>query len=271
MSEPIKSIVSLIQKKTKIKPEWSIILGSGLGKLADSVEVDIKIPYSEIDGFPVSTVPGHSGHLILGKISGKPVIVFQGRFHFYEGYTMQEVALPVRVSNLLGAKKLLVSNASGGTHASFEIGDLMIINDHISLLLPSNPLLGKNDDTLGPRFPDMSEPYDLAFIQTAKEIGKAHSIPLHEGVYVGVTGPTFETPAEYKMIRILGGDAVGMSTVPEVIAAKHCGMRVFGISVITDLGVEDRIVEVTHDDVQIAANAAAEKMSLIARQLIEKQ
>lgn len=271
MLEPTKSIVSLIQTKTNLQPEWCIILGSGLGQLAQEIEIDCKIPYSEIDALPNSTVAGHAGNLILGKLGSKSVIVFQGRFHFYEGYSMKEVALPIYIAHQLGVKKLAVSNASGGTNPNFEIGDLMLINDHISLLLPTNPLIGKNDSSVGPRFPDMSEAYNSEMIATALAIGKENSIQLHQGVYVGVTGPTFETPAEYKMIALLGGDAVGMSTVPEVMAAKHCGMDVFGISVITDLGVEGKIVEVSHQDVQKAANAAAEKMTTIVKALIEKQ
>lgn len=268
MLEQIKSTVNLIRKQYSGIPKWGIILGSGLGKLAHEVEVELKISYQDIPGFPKSTVMGHAGNMIFGKINGIDVLVFQGRFHYYEGYSMDQVALPVRLMHALGIDKLVVSNASGGVNPNFEIGDLMLISDHISLLLPTNPLIGPNDDKTGPRFPDMSEAYSKDLIHKAKNIAKGLNITLQEGVYVGVTGPTFETPAEYKMIKAIGGDAVGMSTVPEVMVANHAGMEVFGLSVITDLGVEGKIVKVTHEDVFRAADLAAEKMTSIVKQLI---
>ena len=245
-----------------------IILGTGLGELGKSIEIKHTIPYAGIPHFPVSTVQGHKGNLLIGKFGGKNVIAMQGRFHFYEGYSMKEVTFPVRVMRELGIKTLFVSNASGGTNADFEIGDLMIITDHINYF-PEHPLRGKNIP-YGPRFPDMSEAYSKELIRKADEIAKEKGIKVQHGVYIGTQGPTFETPAEYKLFHILGADAVGMSTVPEVIVANHCGIKVFGISVITDLGVEGKIVEVTHEEVQKAADAAQPKMTTIMRELINR-
>ena len=245
-----------------------IILGTGLGELGKSIEIKHTIPYAGIPHFPVSTVQGHKGNLLIGKFGGKNVIAMQGRFHFYEGYSMKEVTFPVRVMRELGIKTLFVSNASGGTNADFEIGDLMIITDHINYF-PEHPLRGKNIP-YGPRFPDMSEAYSKELIRKADEIAKEKGIKVQHGVYIGTLGPTFETPAEYKLFHILGADAVGMSTVPEVIVANHCGIKVFGISVITDLGVEGKIVEVTHEEVQKAADAAQPKMTTIMRELINR-
>ena len=227
-----------------------------------------EISYKDIPNFPLSTVEGHSGKLIFGKLGGKDILAMQGRFHFYEGYSMQQVTFPVRVMRELGIKTLFVSNAAGGMNPNFEIGDLMIITDHINLF-PEHPLRGKNID-YGPRFPDMSEAYSRELIAKALEIAKEKDIKVQQGVYVGTQGPTFETPAEYKMFHILGGDAVGMSTVPEVIVANHCGIKVFGVSVITDLGIEGQIVEVSHEEVQKAADAAQPRMTTIMKELINR-
>lgn len=248
------------------KPETAIILGSGLGKLVDEITDAYDIAYKDIPHFPVSTVEGHSGRLIFGRLGGHDIMAMQGRFHFYEGYSMREVTFPVRVMRELGIRTLFVSNAAGGTNPDFEIGDLMVITDHINLF-PEHPLRGRNID-YGPRFPDMSEAYDRALVQRAVEIAREKGIVLRQGVYLGTQGPTYETPAEYRMFRRLGADAVGMSTVPEVIVANHCGMKVFGISVITDLGVDGKIVEVTHEEVQRAADAAQPRMTEIMRTLI---
>ena len=253
-----------------VKGEHSIgiILGTGLGELGKSIEIEHAIPYMAIPNFPVSTVQGHRGELLIGSFGGKKVIAMQGRFHYYEGYSMKEVTFPVRVMRELGIKTLFVSNASGGTNPDFEIGDLMIITDHINFF-PEHPLHGRNIP-YGPRFPDMSEAYDKELIRKADAIAAEKGIKVQHGVYIGTQGPTFETPAEYKMFRILGADAVGMSTVPEVIVANHCGIKVFGVSVITDLGVEGKIVEVSHEEVQKAADAAQPKMTEIMRELINR-
>ena len=249
-------------------PTTAIILGTGLGKLADEITDATRLPYKEIPNFPVSTVEGHQGNLIFGKLGGKDILAMEGRFHYYEGYNMKEVTFPVRVMYELGIKALFVSNAAGGTNPSFAIGDLMIITDHINAL-PENPLRGKNFPT-GPRFPDMSEAYDRKLIQKALDIAHEKNIKVQQGVYLATQGPTFETPAEYKMFRTWGADAVGMSTVPEVIVANHCGIKCFGISVITDLGVEGEIVEVSHEEVQKAADAVQPLMADIMREMINR-
>lgn len=246
-----------------------IILGSGLGNLANEIKTEKEIPYHEIPHFPVSTVEGHKGKLIFGELGGKKVWVMGGRFHYYEGYTPQQVAYPVRVMRLLGVQTLLLSNAAGGVKTGFKVGDLMIINDHISFFT-TNPLLGKNIDELGTRFPDMSEPYDRALIGLVKQIAAKHQIGLQEGVYTGVTGPTFETRAEYKLIHALGGDAVGMSTVQESIAAIHCGMKVFAMSVITDIGIREEENTITHEEVLQAARDAEPKLTLLFTELIKQ-
>lgn len=248
-------------------PETAIILGTGLGSLVNEITEKYEINYEDIPNFPVSTVEGHSGKMIFGKLGEKDIMAMQGRFHYYEGYSMKEVTFPVRVMKELGIKSLFVSNASGGMNPNFEIGDLMIITDHINQF-PEHPLRGKN--LYGDRFPDMSEAYSKEFIAKAKGIAKEKGIKVQEGVYVGTQGPTFETPSEYKLFRIMGGDAVGMSTVPEVIVANHCKIKVFGMSIITDLGVEGRIVEVSHEDVQKAANAVQPLMTEIMRELINR-
>ena len=244
------------------------MLGTGLGQLASEITDTYEFEYHDIPNFPVSTVEGHSGKLIFGKLGGVDIMAMQGRFHFYEGYSMKEVTFPVRVMYELGIKTLFVSNASGGMNPAFKIGDLMIITDHINFF-PEHPLRGKNFPT-GPRFPDMHEPYDLSLVALADQIAAEKGITVQHGVYVGVQGPTFETPAEYRMYHLLGGDAVGMSTVPEVIVAHHCGIRTFGISVITDLGGFDEPVEVNHEEVQLAANAAQPLMTEIMREMIKR-
>ena len=255
MLEKIQETAAFLKAKMQTHPETAIILGTGLGSLVHEITDKYEISYKDIPNFPLSTVEGHSGKLIFGKLGGKDILAMQGRFHFYEGYSMQQVTFPVRVMRELGIKTLFVSNAAGGMNPNFEIGDLMIITDHINLF-PEHPLRGKNID-YGPRFPDMSEAYSRELIAKALEIAKEKGIKVQQGVYVGTQGPTFETPAEYKMFHILGGDAVGMSTVPEVIVANHCGIKVFGVSVITDLGIEGQIVEVSHEEVQKAADAAS--------------
>ena len=249
-------------------PKTAIILGTGLGQLASEITDSYEFPYSEIPNFPVSTVEGHAGRLIFGKLGGKDIMAMEGRFHFYEGYNMKEVTFPVRVMYELGIETLSVSNASGGMNPEFKIGDLMIITDHINLF-PEHPLRGKNMPT-GPRFPDMHEPYDLKLVALADKIAEEKGIRVMHGTYVGVQGPTFETPHEYKMYHLLGGDAVGMSTVPEVIVARHCGIKVFGISVITDLGGFEPPVQVSHEEVQIAANEAQPRMTEIFREMIKR-
>ena len=267
MLEKIKATSNYILERTKFNTEIAIILGTGLGGLVKEIDVEHSIPYSEIPNFPVSTVEGHKGQLIFGQLGGKNVIAMQGRFHYYEGYSMQEVTFPVRVMKYLGIKTLFVSNASGGLNPTYKVGDLMMINDHINMF-GNNPLLGKNVNELGPRFPDMSQPYNMHLRNLALKIAMQNSIELKEGVYVGVPGPTFETPAEYKMFRIIGGDAIGMSTVPEVIVARHMNISVFGISIITDSGVPGHIVEISHEEVQAIAMQAEPKMSLIIRELV---
>lgn len=268
MLTKIQETASFIKGQMRTSPETAIILGTGLGSLVNEITEKYEIKYEDIPNFPVSTVEGHSGKLIFGKLGNKDIMAMQGRFHYYEGYSMKEVTFPVRVMRELGIKTLFVSNAAGGMNPDFEIGDLMIITDHINHF-PEHPLRGKNID-YGPRFPDMSEAYNRQLINQAKAIAAEKDIRVVEGVYVGVSGPTFETPAEYKLYRIFGGDAVGMSTVPEVIVAKHCGIRVFGMSVITDLGVEGKIVEVTHEEVQAAADKAQPFMTEIMRELINR-
>jgi hypothetical protein len=249
-------------------PKTAIILGTGLGQLASEITDSYEFPYQDIPNFPVSTVEGHSGKLIFGKLGGKDIMAMQGRFHYYEGYDMKEVTFPERVMYELGIETLFVSNASGGMNPSFQIGDLMIIDDHINFF-PEHPLHGKNFPT-GPRFPDMHEAYDKSLRQLADDIAKEKNIRVVHGVYVGVQGPTFETPAEYAMYHRLGGDAVGMSTVPEVIVARHCGIKVFGMSIITDLGIEGKPVEVSHEEVQEAANKAQPLMTEIMREIIKR-
>lgn len=268
MLQEINETSEFLKKETNnYEPVAGIILGTGLGGLAEEIEKEHVFSYDQIPNFPVSTVESHKGKLIFGKLGGKKVVAMQGRFHFYEGYTMQKLTFPVRVMKFLGIKYLVVSNASGGVNETFEIGDLMILSDHINLL-PSNPLIGKNYDELGPRFPDMSHTYDRELISRAEGIAAEHGIKPQKGVYAAVSGPCLETPAEYKYIRIIGADAVGMSTVPEVMVARHMGLKCFAISIITDLGVEGKIVEVSLEDVVSVANKAEPKMTAIMKDLI---
>jgi purine-nucleoside phosphorylase len=268
MLEQIEFTTKSICDKTKnFAPQVGVILGTGLGGLVKEITVEYTLPYNEIPNFPVSTVEGHSGKLIFGELGGKKVMAMQGRFHYYEGYNMQQITFPVRVMKALGVKTLVVSNASGGMNPNFEVGEIMIINDQINLF-PSNPLIGKNIDSLGPRFLDMSEAYKKEYVELGKKIAKENNIKVSEGVYAGLTGPCFETPAEYRYLWRMGADAVGMSTVPEVIVAKHSGMDCFGISIVTDLGVEGLVQTVSHEEVQHIARLQEPKMSLIVREFI---
>lgn len=252
------------------KPMVGIVLGSGLGKLAEKIEDKIVIPYKEIPGFPVSTAIGHKGNFIAGHLGGKPVIAMQGRFHYYEGYTMELVTLPIRVMKVLGIQYLFVSNAAGGVNFDFKVGDLMVITDHISHL--PNPLIGPNMPEFGPRFPDMTRPYDLDLRKKAFEIAAELGITLKQGVYFAGTGPSYETPAEYKYFRLIGGDAVGMSTIPEVIVARHSDIPVFGMSVITNEAHDDYAEDYVNDgdDVVVAADAAADRMTTLFTRIIER-
>lgn len=269
MLEKINQTADYIRSKVDNMPKTAIILGTGLGALVDHIENKQYIPYTEIPNFPVSTVEGHSGNLIFGDLGGKRVMAMQGRFHYYEGYDMKQVTFPVRVMKALGIETLFVSNAAGGMNKEFKVGDIMIITDHINLF-PENPLRGKNYNELGPRFPAMTEAYSKRLIALADEIAKEENIRVMHGVYVGTPGPTFETPAEYEYFRIIGGDAVGMSTVPEVIVANHASMEVFGVSVITDLGGKDITEVPTHEEVQKAAEKAQPKMMEIMKQLVAR-
>ena len=265
----IKESAAFIQSKTSIKPSIGIILGTGLGGLVKEINVIDTISYEDIPNFPVSTVESHSGKLIFGELGGKKVVAMQGRFHYYEGYSLQQVTFPVRVMKLLGIERLFVSNASGGVNPDFEVGEIMIQDDHINLF-PGNPLIGKNIDELGPRFPDMSEPYDPSMIELAKKIASVNNIKVSVGTYAGLTGPTLETPAEYMYVRNIGADAVGMSTVPEVIVARHMEIPCFAISIITDLGVPGKIQKVSVQDVIEVASRQEPKMTLIMRELISR-
>jgi purine-nucleoside phosphorylase len=270
MSEIIKQLQeseAYIRKQYEHTTEIGIVLGSGLGNLTADMEIEKEIHYSDIPHFPISTVEGHSGKLLLGKIKGKRVVVMAGRFHFYEGYTPAQVAYPIRVMKQLGVKTVLLSNAAGGVNPAFKVGDMMFITDHISFFT-INPLLGKNEEALGTRFPDMSEPYSKALIEKGKAIAKKLGYDVKEGVYTGVTGPTFETRAEYKLIYKLGGDAVGMSTVQETIAAVHGGMQVFAMSVITDIGIREDENVITHEEVLAAAKEAEPKLTNLFEEMV---
>ena len=267
--EQLNETVSFIKNIYSTNPKIGIVLGSGLGNLAKEIIIEKEISYDTIPHFPVSTVEGHQGKLIFGKLSGKNVVAMSGRFHYYEGYTAQQVVFPIRVMKFLGVETLLISNAAGGINPSFKVGDLMIIKDHISLLVV-NPLTGKNCDDLGVRFPDMSEPYNKQLIAKVKSIATKLNITLKEGVYAGVTGPTFETRAEYKFLHFAGGDVVGMSTVQEVIAAVHAGLKVIAMSVITDMGIREEDNIITHEEVLLAATNAEPKLAAIFKQLISE-
>jgi purine-nucleoside phosphorylase len=265
--DKIQETVGFIRTQYQQSSEVGVVLGSGLGNFTDELVIEKEINYSDIPHFPVATVEGHKGKLIFGKLGSKNVVVMAGRFHYYEGYKLKEVVYPIRVMKYLGVQNIVISNAAGGVNTNFKVGDVMIIKDHISLFI-ENPLLGKNIGDLGPRFPDMSEPYKNDLIVKAKAIAKQLNIDVKEGVYCGVTGPTFETRSEYKLIKAMGGDAVGMSTVAEVIAAVHMGLPVFAMSVITDIGIREEQNTITHKDVLEAALAAEPKMTAIVKQLI---
>ena len=261
-----KSILKLIKT---FKPEIGIILGTGLGGLVNEIEVIHNLPYDQIPNFPLSTVEGHCGQLIFGYLGDKKIMALQGRFHFYEGYTMQEITFPVRIMKALGVRTLCVSNASGSMNPGFKVGELVFITDHINFF-PTNPLIGTNHVALGSRFVDMAHAYNKKYIALAREIAAQNRIKVSEGVYVGLSGPCFETPAEYRFLWRMGADIVGMSTVPEVIVARHAGMEVFGISIVTDLGIEGLVQSVTHDDVQQVAAKQEPKMTLILKELIRQ-
>ena len=267
MWEQVQETVSYIKERIDFTPEYGVILGSGLGSFTDEMKVEFTLPYNEIPNFPVSTVQGHKGALVFGTIGNKKVVAMQGRFHFYEGYTMTEVTFPVRVMKFLGVTKLVVSNASGGVNPSYKVGSIVMITDHINMT-PEHPLRGKNDERFGPRFVNMSEPYSRKMIAKVTELAKELDIEVHEGVYLGLQGPTFETLAEYKMVKILGADCVGMSTVPEVIVARHMDLETFGISVITDMGNEESIGTISHDEVLEAAKEAEPKVRSLIKELI---
>lgn len=265
----IQETAEFIKKKTNFNPDIGIVLGTGLGNFIDHINIHHSIPYHEIPHFPVSTVKGHQGMLILGKVNGVNIAALKGRFHYYEGYTMQEVTFPVRVMKYLGIRHLFLSNASGGTNPDFSVGDMMLIEDHINLT-GQNPLIGENDERLGPRFPDMSVVYDATLIKLAEDVAADKEIKVQKGVYAAVTGPNYETPAEYKYIRIIGADAVGMSTVPEAIIARHMNLSCFAVSVISDLGVEGKIEYISHDAVIDAASHVEPRMAKLILGMIER-
>jgi purine-nucleoside phosphorylase len=269
MWEQVQETVSFIKEKTNFTPEYGVILGSGLGSFTDDIQIEFTLPYTEIPNFPVSTVQGHKGALVFGTIGTKKVVAMQGRFHFYEGYSMKEVTFPVRVMKYLGVEKLIVSNASGGVNPNYEVGSIVILKDHINMM-PEHPLRGKNDERFGPRFLNMSEPFSLKMIAKAKELAQNLNIKVQDGIYLGLQGPTFETLAEYKMVKIVGADCVGMSTVPEVIVARHMDLECFGLSVITDMGNEENIETVSHEEVLEAARKAEPKVRILIRELILK-
>ena len=269
LMQQLKETVEFIKKEFKEEAGIGIILGSGLGNFIQEVTIEKEIPYANIPHFPISTVKGHSGKLVLGTLNGKKILAMSGRFHFYEGYTPQQVVYPIRVMKLLGVHTVMLSNAAGSVNPNHKVGDMMIINDHISFLT-FNPLIGKNEEELGPRFPDMSEPYNKELISKAIAIAQRENIELKQGVYVGVTGPTFETRAEYQLIKTIGGDVVGMSTVQETIVAVHCGMKVFAMSIVTDLGIRDEENAITHEEVLQAAKEAEPKFTMIFKELIKE-
>jgi purine-nucleoside phosphorylase len=269
MWEQVQETVSYIKAINDFTPEYGVILGSGLGSFTDDMKVEFTLPYSEIPNFPVSTVLGHKGALVFGTIGTKKIVAMQGRFHFYEGYSMKEVTFPVRVLKYLGISKLVVSNASGGVNPDYNMGEIIIIKDHINFT-PEHPLRGPNDERFGPRFVNMSEPYSRKMIVKAKELAKELNIVVKDGIYFGLQGPSFETLAEYKMVKILGADCVGMSTVSEVIVARHMDLETFGISVITDIGDEDNIDDISHDEVLEAAQKAEPNVRRLIKELILK-
>lgn len=267
MWEEVQETVNFIKSKTGFSPEYGVILGSGLGSFTDDIAVEFTLPYAEIPNFPIVTVEGHKGALVFGTIGTKKVVAMQGRFHFYEGYSMKEVTFPVRVMKFLGVSKLIVSNASGGVNSNYKVGSIVLLKDHINMM-PEHPLRGKNDERFGPRFVNMSEPFSRKMILKAKEVATKLEIEVQDGVYLGLQGPTFETLSEYKMVKALGADCVGMSTVPEVIVARHMDLETFGISVITDMGNEESIHTITHEEVLQAANEAEPKVRKLIKELI---
>ncbi len=267
MWEKVQETVAFIKDRVKTTPTFGIILGSGLGSFTNDIVIEHTIPYNEIPNFPVSTVEGHKGALVFGTIGDQYVMAMQGRFHFYEGYDMKQVTFPVRVMKYLGVETLVVSNASGGVRSDYRVGDIVLLYDHINMM-PEHPLRGKNDERFGPRFLNMSEPYSKALIAKATAIASDLNITVKDGIYLGLQGPTFETLAEYKMVKILGADCVGMSTVPEVIVARHMDMKVFGVSVITDIGDEHNIDEVNHDEVLQAAQKAEPHVRALIKEMI---
>lgn len=269
MWNKVQETVSYIQSEINFRPDFGVILGSGLGSFTEQMQVEFTIPYSELPNFPISTVEGHKGALVFGTLQDKKVVAMQGRFHYYEGYSMQEVTFPVRVMKYLGVQKLIVSNASGGVNPNYKVGSIVLIKDHINLV-PEHPLRGRNDERFGPRFVNMSEPYSKQMIAKAKQIASDLNITVHEGVYLGLQGPTFETLAEYRMVKILGGDCVGMSTVAEVIVARHMDLETFGISVITDIGSEENIESISHTEVLDAAKSAEPEVTQLIKELIIK-
>jgi len=266
MWEEIKETTEFLKKKGILNPEAGVILGTGLGGLTSRIGNSIEVDYKDIPHFPVSTVEGHAGKLIYGDFGGKKIVAMKGRFHYYEGYSPEQIALPIRVLKFLGIRYLFLSNAAGGVNPTFQIGDIMIINDHINLM--PNPLIGQNDERIGLRFPDMSEAYDRSLINKAVRIAGDNRITVKRGVYLGTPGPTFETLAEYKYFRTIGADSVGMSTVPEVIVARHMGLPCFAVSIITDLGIEGKIEYTTHETVQSEAEKAEARMTTIMTELI---
>ena len=268
MWNKVQDTVKFLKEKGISNLDYGIILGTGLGNLVNKIDIEISIPYEEIPNFPVSTVAGHSGELIFGSMGDKKVIAMRGRFHYYEGWTMEQTTFPVRVMKYLGVENLIVSNASGGVNPAFKVGDIMLITDHINFI-PDHPLRGKNDERFGPRFVDMHEPYSQKMIAKMEQIAAKMNIPIQKGVYLALQGPTFETPAEYRMVKLVGADAVGMSTVPEVIVAKHMGMTCFGLSVITDLGIEGIVEEVSHEAVQKAAKIAEKSIGKLVEEFIK--
>ena len=268
MWSEVQETVSFIKEKTNFNPEYGVILGSGLGNFTDDIKIEFSLPYSEIPNFPLSTVQGHKGALVFGTVGSKKVVAMQGRFHYYEGYSMKEVTFPVRVMKYLGVSKLIVSNASGGVNSNYKVGSIVLIKDHINMM-PEHPLRGKNDERFGPRFVNMSEPYSRKMIAKVKEIASELNIEVHDGIYLGLQGPTFETLAEYKMVKNIGADCVGMSTVPEVIVARHMELETFGLSVITDMGDEENIEDVNHSEVLKAAQKAEPDVRILIKELIK--
>lgn len=267
MWDKVQETVSYIKGKIDFTPEYGVILGSGLGGFTEEITIEYVLPYDEIPNFPISTVQGHKGALVFGTIGTKKVVAMQGRFHFYEGYSMKEVTFPVRVMKYLGIQKLIVSNASGGVNSNYKVGSIVIIKDHINFM-PEHPLRGKNEERFGPRFVNMSQPYSVEMISKAEAIAQEFNIEIHDGVYLGLQGPTFETLAEYKMVKILGADCVGMSTVPEVIVARHMELETFGVSIITDMGDEENILTISHDEVLQAAKGAEPNLRKLVKELI---